>query len=95
MQFIQGNGPFDGRILSMIDAVFEALRTEGPFDFSDRTLSNRLTEEGTALAEAGYVPPPLPMDSLYLQRKFGGMFLLAGRREAQVPVSDLLRRFLG
>ena len=95
MQFIEGNGPFDGRILSMIDAVFGALRTEGPFDFSDRTLSNRLTEEGTALAEAGYVPPPLPMDSLYLQRKFGGMFLLAGRLEAQVPVSDLLRRFLG
>lgn len=95
MQFIQGNGPFDAQILSMIDAVFDAVRADGPFDFSDRTLSNRLTKEGTTLAEAGYVPPPLPMDSLYLQRKFGGMFLLADRLGARVPVRDLMMRYLG
>ena len=95
MQFIEGDGPFDARILSMMDAVFAALRTDEPFDFSDRSLSNRLTREGTALAEAGYVPPPLPMDSLYLQRKFGGMFLLADRLGASVPVRDQIEQFLG
>lgn len=95
MQFIQGDGPYDARILSMIDAVFEAVRSDRSFDFSDRSLSHRLTKEGTALAEAGYVPPPLPMDSLYLQRKFGGMFLLAGRLDARVPVRDMMARYLG
>ncbi|MEO0691306.1 MAG: AarF/ABC1/UbiB kinase family protein, partial [Pseudomonadota bacterium] len=95
MKFIDGEGPFDARILSMIDAVFAAIREGGSFNFSDRTLSNRLTREGTALAEAGYVPPPLPMDSLYLQRKFGGMFLLADRLGACVPVRDQIERFLG
>ncbi len=95
MQFIDGDGPFDARILSMIEAVFAALRSDGPFDFSDRSLSKQLTREGAALAQAGYVPPPLPMDSLYLQRKFGGMFLLADRLGASVPVRDQLARFVG
>ncbi|WP_108835568.1 AarF/ABC1/UbiB kinase family protein [Tateyamaria sp. Alg231-49] len=94
MQFIDGDGPFDARILSMIEAVFAALRSDGPFDFSDRSLSKQLTREGAALAQAGYVPPPLPMDSLYLQRKFGGMFLLADRLGASVPVRDQLARFV-
>ncbi len=94
MQFIDGDGPFDARILAMIEAVFAALRSDGPFDFSDRSLSKQLTREGAALAQAGYVPPPLPMDSLYLQRKFGGMFLLADRLGASVPVRDQLARFV-
>ncbi|MEO9572404.1 MAG: AarF/ABC1/UbiB kinase family protein [Tateyamaria sp.] len=94
MQFIDGDGPFDVRILSMIEAVFAALRSDGPFDFSDRSLSNQLAREGKALAQAGYVPPPLPMDSLYLQRKFGGMFLLADRLGASVPVREQLVRYL-
>ncbi|MEP1353542.1 MAG: AarF/ABC1/UbiB kinase family protein [Tateyamaria sp.] len=95
MQFIDGDGPFDARILSMIEAVFAALRSDGPFDFSDRSLSKQLTREGTALAQAGYVPPPLPMDGLYLQRKFGGMFLLADRLGASVPIREQLARFVG
>ncbi|NNE51738.1 MAG: AarF/ABC1/UbiB kinase family protein [Sulfitobacter sp.] len=95
MQFIEGKGPFDDRILCMIGAVFEAIGAADHFDFADRSLSNRLTKEGTALAEAGYVPPPLPMDILYLQRKFGGMFLLANRLAAVLPVREQLERHLG
>ncbi len=41
-----------------------------------------------AMAEAGYLPPPTPMDILYLQRKFGGLFLPCGR----LPVAQILRR---
>ena len=46
--------------------------------------------QGEALARAGYVPPPLPMDVLYLQRKLGGLVLLAGRLKARVPLQALL-----
>ena len=88
--FIEGSGTFDDRILAMIDTVFAAIREVETFDFADRNLSNQMNEQGMALAEAGYVPPPVPMDVLYLQRKFGGIFLLASKLRAKLP----LRRFL-
>lgn len=94
LRFIDGGGAFDDRILAMIGTVFEAIRDGGDFDFTDTALSRTLNAEGAALAEAGYVPPPLPMDVLYLQRKFGGMFLLGSRLGAVLPVAALVRRHL-
>ncbi|MFB9149368.1 ABC1 kinase family protein [Roseovarius ramblicola] len=95
LRLIDGGGAFDDRILAMTGAVFEAIRDRADFDFTDTALSRRLNAEGVALAEAGYVPPPLPMDVLYLQRKFGGMFLLGSRLGAVLPVAALIRRHLG
>ena len=95
MKFIDGNSPHDEYILAMIDVVFDALRTKDKFDFSDSTLSNRLTQDSTALARSGYVPPPLPLDNLYLQRKFGGMFLLASRLKANLSVREQLESYVG
>ncbi|MEO1026207.1 MAG: AarF/ABC1/UbiB kinase family protein, partial [Pseudomonadota bacterium] len=63
-------------------------------DFGTTDLTRRMQVEGTALAEAGFVPPPLPVDALFPQRKFGGMFLLAARLRARVPVHALLREHL-
>ena len=53
-----------------------------------------LQAEGIALAEDGFVPPPLPIEVLLLQRKFGGVFLLASRLGARVDVVGLLRPYL-
>ncbi|SMY08095.1 ABC1 kinase family protein [Flavimaricola marinus] len=81
------------RILSMIAMVFDAIRAPS-FDFGGTDLAQRLQAEGMALADDGFVPPPLPIDVLYLQRKFGGMFLLAARLGARVDIEGLLRRSL-
>ena len=43
-----------------------------------------------ALAKDGFLPPPLPIDVLLLQRKFGGMFLMAAKLAARVDVVSLL-----
>ncbi len=94
MRFIDGDGAFDDRILAMMRAVFEAVNADRMFDFSDRTLSDRLNAQGMALAEAGYTPPTVPMDVFYLQRKFGGMFLLGSRLDAVVPVREHLERYV-
>ncbi|MCM2562980.1 AarF/ABC1/UbiB kinase family protein [Lutimaribacter sp. EGI FJ00015] len=94
LRFIKGDGTFDAHILAMIGTVFDAIRGAEAFEFADRTLSARMNEQGMALAQAGYVPPPLPMDVLYLQRKFGGMFLLGSRLGATLPVEAYLRRYL-
>ncbi len=94
MKLIADDGPYDDRILGMIRSVFDAILSADEFDFSDRALSNHLNKEGMALAEAGYFPHQLPMDVLYLQRKIGGMFLLATRLNASLPVKTLLAKYV-
>lgn len=78
------------QVLKMIRMVFAALRAAPDFDFTDLEMSQRLQQEGRALAADGFVPPPLPMDVLYLQRKFGGLFLLANRLRARLPLQAML-----
>lgn len=78
------------RILNMIAMAFGALTAVPVFDFAATDLPRRMQAEGMALAEAGFVPPPVPMDVLYMQRKFGGLFLLARRIGARAPVRRLL-----
>ncbi|MHA3977082.1 ABC1 kinase family protein [Halovulum sp. GXIMD14794] len=94
LRFVEGGGRFDEDILGMIKTVFDALDRADDFDFTDMTLSNRLNEKGIALAEAGYAPPTLHMDVLYLQRKLGGMFLLASRLRAALPLREMLLKSL-
>lgn len=94
LRFVEGGGRFDEDILGMIKTVFDALDRADDFDFTDMTLSNRLNERGIALAEAGYAPPTLHMDVLYLQRKLGGMFLLASRLRAALPLRKMLLKSL-
>lgn len=76
----------------MIMTVFVAI--QDGFDFSDTSLSQKLQVDGMVLSDEGFVPPPLPIDALYLQRKFAGTFLLANRLRAQVDLRTLLRRYI-
>ncbi|MEO1492330.1 MAG: AarF/ABC1/UbiB kinase family protein [Pseudomonadota bacterium] len=81
-------------VLEMIETVFAAARTGQDFDFSDRTLTEKLNRAGAELARDNFVPPPVPMDALFLQRKFGGMFLLADRLRAKVPLRTLIEHWI-
>lgn len=74
------------QIIDMMMLVFQTLKHQRPFDFADTRLSLEMQNKGMALAESGFIPPPLPIDILLLQRKFGGMFLLAKRIGAHVDV---------
>ena len=51
-----------------------------------------MQDMGMKLANDGFIPPPLGIDVLLLQRKFGGMFLLANRLGAQVDLKALIER---
>ncbi|WP_299564126.1 AarF/ABC1/UbiB kinase family protein [uncultured Sulfitobacter sp.] len=81
------------RVLRLIMFAFDALR-EPKFDFADTSLSRRMQQEGEALAHDGFVPPIVPIDVLYLQRKIAGMFLLGARLRAKLPVAEILFRHL-
>ena len=82
------------QIVDMILTVFATMRGASEFDFADATLSRAMQTKGTALAEDGFIPPPLPIDVLLLQRKFGGVFLLAAKLNAKVDVMDVLELYL-
>lgn len=82
------------RIGRMMRLVFAALRKDRGFDFTDTALSKQMRVEGIALAEDGFIPPPVPIDVLLVQRKFGGVFLLAAQLGATVDVVALLDRHL-
>ena len=77
-------------ILDMIQMVLEPLNLSGPFDFAASDLVTRLRDAGMEMnADRDFWHVP-PMDLLFLQRKFGGMYLLASRLKARVNVLALL-----
>jgi predicted unusual protein kinase regulating ubiquinone biosynthesis (AarF/ABC1/UbiB family) len=80
------------QIIGMIEFVFQSLKQSKSFDFANNELSTRMQAMGMALAESGFVPPPLPIDILLVQRKLGGMFLLAKRLGARVDAAALLEQ---
>jgi hypothetical protein len=64
-------------------------------DFGDTTLLAAMRERGMALGldeEFRHIPP---WDVLYLQRKLGGLVLLATRLRARVPVRGLIEDAVG
>lgn len=81
-------------VLDMLDIVFEPLRGGDMFDFGDSSLARRLNQAGMAMAdERDFVHIP-PIETLFLQRKFGGLFLLASRLQARVDVRELVERYI-
>lgn len=82
------------RIVKMIRLAFGVLRDSTEFEFAATDLSQQMQTEGMALAQEGFVPPPLPIDVLLLQRKLGGVFLLCGRLNAKVDLSTLWDAYL-
>jgi predicted unusual protein kinase regulating ubiquinone biosynthesis (AarF/ABC1/UbiB family) len=82
------------RILEMMELAFSALLEDDIFDFARTDMPRKMQQEGMKLAQDGFVPPPLPIDVLFLQRKFGGVFLLTTKLGARIGVKDLLLRHL-
>lgn len=81
-------------IVAMIQRVFQALKDQRPFDFTDTRLSQELQRDAIALAQDGFVPPLVPFDVLLVQRKLGGVFLLAARLGARIDLVSILAPFL-
>jgi predicted unusual protein kinase regulating ubiquinone biosynthesis (AarF/ABC1/UbiB family) len=82
------------RVIAMMETAFDDLRQNPVYDFSDQHLAQTLQAEGMALAQEGLAPAPPPADVLFLQRKIGGLYLLAARLGARVALHDLLERHL-
>ena len=81
-------------VLGMLDMVFDPLRTGGVFDFGNRHLAAELNRAGMAMAEErDFVHVP-PIETLFLQRKFGGLYLLCTRLGARVDIGAMVEKYL-
>lgn len=81
-------------VLDMFEMALEPLRFDGAFDFGTTDVAARLREAGMALGldrDFWHIPP---IDTLFLHRKLGGLFLLAARLKARVNVRELALPYL-
>lgn len=79
-----------GELVDLMELSLEPLRRGGVFDFGASDMARRVTEAGEALSrrqEATHVPP---VDALFVQRKMGGMYLMATRLKARVDLDALM-----
>lgn len=77
-------------ILDMLRLVFRSISENDIFDFAASDMLAELQRMGEEMAENRVVLPPPPMDVLYVQRKFAGMFLLASRLRARVALRTII-----
>ena len=81
-------------VIDLFALACEPLRHADGYDFGTSDLAQRIRTAGMALStEKDFWHTP-PADALFLHRKLGGMYLLAARLKAQVPVQALARPYL-
>lgn len=81
-------------VLDMMQLALEPLGHAGDFDFGQTDMVQRLRQAGMALGldrDFWHIPP---IDTLFLHRKLGGLYLLAARLKARVNVHQLVQPFL-
>ena len=80
--------------LGLLQVATEPFLEEGIYDFGATDLPARARESGLQMfLEHGFVRPP-PAETLFIQRKLGGTFLLCARLKARVDVRSLLEPIL-
>lgn len=86
--------PRQDAVMALFEMAMQPLRHDGLFDFGTTDLAARLRDGGMDMAanrDNWHVPP---VDTLFLQRKIGGMFLLASRLRARVNMRAMLEKYL-
>ena len=81
-------------VMALFDMAMQPLRYHGIFDFGTTDIAARLRDGGMRIAASRdnrHIPP---MDTLFLQRKIGGIFLLASRLKARVAIRGMLEKYL-
>lgn len=86
----ESDGSAQARVLDMFEAAFAPIAAGTVFDFGQTDIAARLRDDGLALAQDRSFWHLPPADTLFLQRKFGGLFLLGSRLKARVDVRALM-----
>ncbi|MDC0601510.1 AarF/ABC1/UbiB kinase family protein [Aliiglaciecola sp.] len=96
LQLINHKLPLQVRevIFDMCFEACEPLYTEGVYDFAETNLLQRLRDKGMALGfDKSYAHTP-PVNTIFLHRKLGGLFLLAIKLKAKVDIRALFAPYV-
>jgi predicted unusual protein kinase regulating ubiquinone biosynthesis (AarF/ABC1/UbiB family) len=77
------------QVLDIFVAACEPLRHSGAYDFGNTDLAARIGEAGMVLGRDRDFWHTPPADALFFHRKLGGMYLLAAKLRARVPVQEI------
>jgi predicted unusual protein kinase regulating ubiquinone biosynthesis (AarF/ABC1/UbiB family) len=81
-------------VVRLLEIGCEPFAATGTYDFGRSNLAERLRDAALALAfDAGHTRPP-PVETLFIQRKLAGTFLLCARLRARVALRDLTEELL-
>lgn len=94
--FLHAEMPADleAMLLGMFRMTVEPLRQPGLYDFGQNDLALRMRDESMALQSHRHHFRFPPVDSLFLQRKFGGVYLLATKLRARIALRDVVESWL-
>ncbi|ETD87610.1 ABC1 kinase family protein [Rhodobacter capsulatus] len=81
-------------LLEMFRMSVEPLRQPGFYDFGQNDLALRMRDESLALQSHRHHFRFPPVDSLFLQRKFGGVYLLATKLRARIDLRNVVESWL-
>ncbi|MEN3793907.1 AarF/ABC1/UbiB kinase family protein [Fulvimarina sp. MAC3] len=82
--------PKRAKILDLFELAAGLLNRGTRFDFGEEEIFETMREEGMKLAEDRQVYLVPPVDTLFLQRKFGGIYLMCLRLKARVDARACL-----
>jgi predicted unusual protein kinase regulating ubiquinone biosynthesis (AarF/ABC1/UbiB family) len=77
-------------MVEMFDISMEPMKRGGAFDFADNDLAFRMRDVGMALGADRTFRHIPPMDTLFMQRKFTGVYMLASRLRARVDLRTIV-----
>ena len=82
------------QIEDMLTMLIAMLDGDAPFDFGDQRFTSHMREQGMEIAgdrKNWHIPA---VATLFVQRKLGGVFLLASRLQARVDVRTIMARYI-
>jgi predicted unusual protein kinase regulating ubiquinone biosynthesis (AarF/ABC1/UbiB family) len=95
MGFIAPDMParYHAPILEMIEMAVVPMRHDAPFDFGNNRIAQQMREKGMELASDRDLWHLPPAETVFIQRKFGGVYMLASRLQAKVNVRALMQKY--
>ncbi|MEO1708533.1 MAG: AarF/ABC1/UbiB kinase family protein [Pseudomonadota bacterium] len=81
-------------IMSIMEMALEPLQTGDFYHFGQDDLIVRVRDKGMTMRHEKFSHVP-PIDTLFLQRKFAGIYFLASKLKARVPVRRIMQDFVG
>ena len=85
---------YKSKFLDMIEIILGPLQKDASFDFGENGLAVQLQEDAMRIAANRSLWHVPPAEIIFIQRKLGGLYLLATRLRARVNVNRLMREYL-